>query len=511
MLSRPETLFLFRLWILRKKCSGKTTDSFDAPPQPPHHELVMTDGTATHRRRNTPTTTSSSDASTPSSGGNGGGAPTITTSANLPLRILTRIPAYIAHLLRILLYPIIRIGNLAFPSGEYDDIDDVAASVRAALGFVGMFQRQIATVRPNISDDGGSHVVPANSDDEDDHQRRRMTEQYLEPTCPFVNQGYSTTMANIMAQSPTSRPLLLLYVHSPLHTRSIKFVTDYLCHARLLQLLITNSRCGSVVCFGTSIHAADGQRICNELNITRYPFLAILAIKSSTSSSNIHNGWVGTNVGMEILLKMEGPRLLTIPPEQLTSYLHTTITRHADILAAETARRLVMEDERRLRQEQDAEFQATLLADQRREAERRRLLERERMARDEIDEAERIREAMDGCRVDDAIAIMSSRAGQEPPPSSSSSSSSSTDITKLRFTLPNGKKLDRSFYGTLATVGTLRAYLIVHFHECGIEMKNFGLSTSFPRRAYSEADDDLTLIDAGLSPQAVIMVQDLDS
>lgn len=479
---------------------GKTADSFV------HHELVMTDGTATHRRRNTPTTTNSSDASTTTpSSSSSSGAPAITTSANLPLRILTRIPAYIAHLLRILLYPIIKIGNLAFPSGEYDDIDDVAASVRAALGFVGMFQRQIATVRPNISDggDSSSHDVPANSNDEND-QRRRMTEQYLEPTCPFVNQGYSTTIANIMAQSPTSRPLLLLYVHSPLHTRSVKFVTDYLCHARLLRLLITNSSGGSVACFGTSVHAADGQRICNELNITRYPFLAILAIKSSTSSSNTHNGWVGTNVGMEILLKMEGPRLLTIPPEQLTSYLHTTITRHADILAAETARRLVMEDERRLRLEQDAEFQATLLADRRRETERRRLLERERKARDEIEEAERIREAMDSSRIDDAIAIMSSRAGREPPPSS-------TDTTKLRFTLPNGKKLDRCFYGTLATVGTLRAYLIVHFHECGIEMKNFGLSTSFPRRAYSEVDDDLTLIDAGLSPQAVIMVQDLDS
>lgn len=475
----------------------------------------MADGTATHRRRNTPTTTSSSsDASTPSSGG---GVPAITTITNLPLRILMKIPSYLALLVRIFLYPIIKLGNLTFPAGEFDDINDIATSDRAARAFVSMFQQQIATVRPNISD-GTNQPTNSNNDnnnngnnnnetdDENHHQRQRMTEHYLEPTCPFVNQGYSTTIANIMAQSPTSRPLLLLYVHSPLHTRSIKFVTDYLCHARLLQLLITNSSGGSVVCFGTSVHAADGQRICNELNITRYPFLAILAIKSSTSSSNIHNGWVGTNVGMEILLKMEGPRLLTIPPEQLTSYLHTTITRHADILAAETVRRLVMEDERRLRQEQDAEFQATLLADQRRETERQQLLERERMVQDEIEEAARIQEAMDSSRIDNAIAIMSSRAGQEPPPSSSS-----TDTTKLRFTLPNGKKLDRCFYSTLATVGTLRAYLIVHFHECGIEMKNFGLSTNFPRRAYSEVDDDLTLIDAGLSPQAVIMVQDLDS
>jgi FAS-associated factor 2 len=169
---------------------------------------------------------------------------------------------------------------------------------------------------------------------------------------------------------------------------------------------------------------------------------------------------------------------------------------------------MVMEEERRLRLEQDAEFQATLLADQAREIERQQLVDRQRKVQEDMEEAARIQEAIDSSRIDNAFAIMSSRAGQEPPPSSSSTDN---NTTRLRFTLPNGKKLDRRFYSTLATVGTLRAYLIVHFHECNIEMKNFGLSTNFPRRVYSEDDDGLTLIDAGLSPQAVIMVQDLDS
>jgi hypothetical protein len=315
----------------------------------------MTDGTATHRRRNTPTTSSEASTTTPSSSSSGGGAP-ITTLTNLPLRILTKIPSYIALLLRIFLYPIIKFGNLAFPAGEFDDIADIVTSDRAARAFVSMFQQQIAIVRPNISNVNNQHTNSNNIDNnnnnnnnENEENQQRVQEHYLEPTCPFVTQGYSTTITNIMAQSPTSRPLLLLYVLSSLHTNSIKFVRDYLCHARLLQLLITNRSGGSVVCFGTTIHTADGQRICNELNITRYPFLAILAIKSSTSSSNSSNGWVGTNVGMEILLKMEGSRLLSILPEQCTTYLHTTLTRHADILAAEAVRRMVMEDERRLR------------------------------------------------------------------------------------------------------------------------------------------------------------------
>ena len=52
---------------------------------------------------------------------------------------------------------------------------------------------------------------------------------------------------------------------------------------------------------------------------------------------------------------------------------------------------------------------------------------------------------------------------------------------------------------------------MVYFNEQGIEMKNFGLSTNYPKKTFSEDDSQLTLEESGLAPQSVIMVQDLDS
>jgi hypothetical protein len=43
-----------------------------------------------------------------------------------------------------------------------------------------------------------------------------------------------------------------------------------------------------------------------------------------------------------------------------------------------------------------------------------------------------------------------------------------------------GKKDDRCFRGSVDTVEMLRAFLIMHFHENGIETRNIGLSTNSP-------------------------------
>ncbi len=83
-------------------------------------------------------------------------------------------------------------------------------------------------------------------------------------------------------------------------------------------------------------------------------------------------------------------------------------------------------------------------------------------------------------------------------------------VARIRFTLPNGKKVDRRFRSN-ETIEVLRAFLIVNFDEQGMGIKIFGISTNFPKRSFGEHQDGLTLEEAGLSPQAVVMVQDLDA
>lgn len=179
-----------------------------------------------------------------------------------------------------------------------------------------MFQTQISVVRPVAVVEG--------------------QEQYVEPACPFSPRGYNLTLGDITSRPPNSRPLLLMYLHSPLHADGTTFIREYLCHPQLLQLLNSNNsdNTGSVVCFGASVHTADGQRIRDMMGVNSFPFMAVVNVKSSGSSSGNNNGSTNNNVTMELLLRMEGPQLLTIPPTQITTYLNTTITRQAEVLEA---------------------------------------------------------------------------------------------------------------------------------------------------------------------------------
>lgn len=235
------------------------------------------------------------------------------------------------------------------------------------------------------------------------------------------------------------------------------------------------------------------------LGVTSFPFMALLSVKSSgPSSSNTNN----VNSNMELMLRLEGPRLLEIPPAQMTTYLNATITQHADVLAVEEGRRLQREEDQRLREEQNREYQETLLEDQMRENARQEAVDRVRQAQEEEEEAERRKRAKEENRLEDAKATIE-KAGGEPPVGS-------PGVARLRFTLPNGKKVDRRFHA-VDTIEVLRAFLVLHFHTQQIEIKNFGLSTSFPRKTFGEEDSKVTLEESGLAPQAVMMVQDLDA
>ena len=164
--------------------------------------------------------------------------------------------------------------------------------------------------------------------------------------------------------------------------------------------------------------------------------------------------------------------------------------------------------EQTLRNEQDREYEETLLADQIRDIERREVEAKERRGREEEEEAELLETAKQASVLDDARSRMA-RAGDEPP------LDYADGLARLRFNLPNGKKVDRRFRAS-DTIETVRAFLVVHFHEQGIKTKNpkyprLGLITNFPKREFGEKDGRLSLEEAGLAPQAVVMVQDLDA
>eukprot|EP00573_Skeletonema_grethae_P001378 CAMPEP_0201691206 /NCGR_PEP_ID=MMETSP0578-20130828/4428_1 /ASSEMBLY_ACC=CAM_ASM_000663 /TAXON_ID=267565 /ORGANISM="Skeletonema grethea, Strain CCMP 1804" /LENGTH=450 /DNA_ID=CAMNT_0048176365 /DNA_START=6 /DNA_END=1358 /DNA_ORIENTATION=- len=424
------------------------------------------------------------------------------TNTNIPaaqhastssLRLLLKLPAILTILLRVAIWPLIKVLNILFTPKEFDGVDNSVNADRAARAFVGMVRKQISVVRPVIA-----NLDRAAAGDDND-----VMEQYNEPSCPFVEKGYSSTMDEIAQNNTISNPhnpLLLIYLHSPLHSQGTKFIDNYLCHPQLLKLLNDNTENNVVKCFGASVHSADGQRLRDMMEVTSFPFMALLSVKSRSSSTNNNNS---NNISMELLLRLESTQLFTIQPSQITTYLNTAITRHAQIIAEETARRLQREEDARLREEQNREYQEALLADQMREMERNEQLERERREREEAEERERLEMAKEQSRLEDAQRILD-ESGGEPPVGTK------VGVARMRFTLPNGKKVDRRFR-SVDTVEVLRAFLTLHLEETGVEIKNFGLSTSFPKKSFGEEDNKLTLEEAGLAPQAVVMVQDLDA
>lgn len=62
-----------------------------------------------------------------------------------------------------------------------------------------------------------------------------------------------------------------------------------------------------------------------------------------------------------------------------------------------------------------------------------------------------------------------------------------------------------------ATVGHVKMFLTLHLEDNDIPIKNFSMSTNFPRRTYTPADDGLSVVEAGLHPQVVLFVHDLDA
>lgn len=174
------------------------------------------------------------------------------------------------------------------------------------------------------------------------------------------------------------------------------------------------------------------------------------------------------------------------------------------VVAEAEARRLQRQEELELRQQQDAEYQAALLADQERERMKQTEAEQEAQRLEERQQQEQQHEAEQEAQLNQA------RAQVPPEPPLGGDQSGNVSVTAIRFVLPSGTKVMRRFYSNEKIAGLL-SFLTVHFHDNEIAMsKNIGLSTNFPKKSYHE-NPNLTLEEAGLSPQAVLMVQDLDA
>ena len=432
-----------------------------------------------------------------------------------PTLLFSKIILIVTIVLRICLFPLQKLVFYIFPPGVHDNIASSSVSKRSAKVFVEMFyseymkhQRQEEQRRDNLLQSSSDHYRP---EDEVIHE------------CPFVENGYMDTIRDIAtsgqlhqqdADNYAPPPLLLIYLHAPLHEKVPYFVQHVLCNSRIMSLIHRYKNSGTLTCWGGSIHTADGAHASDTLQVTCFPFMALVRVQpSSSSSSHVGSGGInGSNSNsavtpvsrnLELLFRMEGPVLQSIQPNALFVHLSNALVKYEAILSEQTMRRLQRQEEVRLREEQDREYREALEADQRRESEKQ---EQQRLKEEQ---EKKIREEQERIttqklnRLENARKMLNRNGAGEPDPNDKS-----VVQARIRLVLPSGKRLDRRFRGN-DTVDTLRSFLMLYLEENEIPIENFELSCNYPKKTLSNGDT--TLESEGLCPQAVIMVQDLDA
>lgn len=231
---------------------------------------------------------------------------------------------------------------------------------------------------------GGPNADGIDTDDDD-----AVIAHVLAQSNPFVDVGYSTVLSNISAQtlqfessnndspetsSPAPPPLVLVYLHSPMHGEVPSFLSKTLCHPHLLTWINQNVQHGNLLCWGASIHTADGASVQSTFGATTYPFLALVRVQKASPAPSPPASQRRTQrtpppavPRVELQLSISGPTLTSVTPRALQIYLSGTLRHHTSIVAEQTARRLERAQEVTLRQEQDREYRDALEADQERE------------------------------------------------------------------------------------------------------------------------------------------------
>jgi FAS-associated factor 2 len=323
-------------------------------------------------------------------------------------------------------------------------------------------------------------------------QARRFLQQfkssYGDRHPRFVESG----IKQAITQAKNEFKFLFVYLHSSEHQDTDQYCSDVLCHPDVVAYV--NSH---FVSWGGDVRFSDAYQFSQRLEVTRYPYVALL----NTTPSN----------QVQLVAAMQGPT----EPGTLLAHLTAAEDQHGMVLMAQRLELQEREFARRLREEQNQEYESSLAADRERDvlrqAERERAeaeaLEAEREAqrqRMEVEAEERARQelldALARRRAEGAAAL-----GPEPE------AGPGTALVRLR--LPDGSSSQRRF---LAGDPMSCVFRFVDSLDSTTFLR-YTLVSSYPRKVFSrdgEADDaaaavsdSVSLQDAGLVPQAALFVQ----
>lgn len=304
-------------------------------------------------------------------------------------------------------------------------------------------------------------------------------EQQFGTIHPFF---YACRFIEALKMAQEEHKFVFLYLHSPEHPFTPTFCRETLCSEVVVQFVDAN-----FVSWGALANRGEGLHMATTLSPASFPFCAILAPAPGDS--------------LAVLQQMEGP----VSPAELVEILQRTMEEQGlafggAVRAREEERRRVVDQDQRLREEQDAAYVEALQKDQDKELFMN--LGLEKRGQKQVEASNNVnhqhpkttptkKQDGDG-KVKRATTIPQAPSNDRDAPQ-----------TRILIRFPNGERREKSFFCRDKILAIYR-----YIDSLGLPgVGNYKLISSFPRKVYGVDQMLITLKDAGLHPKATLFLE----
>jgi FAS-associated factor 2 len=278
---------------------------------------------------------------------------------------------------------------------------------------------------------------------------------------------------------------LFVYLHSHRHEDSDRFCRDTLCSPAFVDYV--NS---TFVSWGGDVRSPEASRLASSLQVCKYPYCALLAFSGART---------------RLLTYTEG----MVRPEALAESLQSTLVEHEGILWEERLIQEQRDQDRRLREEQDAEYQRSLEADRLKQQQRQQKEEEERRAQMLKEKEERIQREMQEeieRRKREDEEFIATRREEKRSLLRDEPNADADAVCVIRVRFPTGETNQRRFKMS----DEFRC--VVDWVESleGNAFLKFSLATTYPRQVVGQDEYSSTLETLRFATQTALAIQPED-
>ncbi|GMH01266.1 hypothetical protein Nepgr_003105 [Nepenthes gracilis] len=285
-------------------------------------------------------------------------------------------------------------------------------------------------------------------------------------THPFF---YACHFTEALKIAEDEKKLVFMYLHSRDHPFTGSFCRETLCTELVAQFLDAN-----FVSWGGVADRGEGLHMAATLRPASFPFCAVIAPAAGDS--------------ITVLQQIEGP----VTPAELVEILQRTMEEQGVAFGSSKAyEEEKRREDRRLREEQNAAYHASLKLDQEKER-LKGLTPVAAPTSSRLNNSERPSKVMEG---------IPSRGYQHPEINAIKGTDPQVSQILIRF--PNGERREQSF-STSDKIQSIYGYI----DSLGLPgIGNYRLVSNFPRKVYGADQMNMTLKDAGLQPRASLFLE----